>query len=280
MISKEELLSYQSQDPFDLITTIDGYKFAFSSHNLSLGYRLCSNHQWDKYMIRRVEVLLRANGIVGGVMVNGGANIGLECVILLKNQLFDRVIAIEPHRRIFGYLQQNIQDNMLDAVVETYNVALGDQNTDISFNAMCLASNSHILQNRDDPSENLCIVKMVKLDDLLIDYDETINLLWLDIEGYEYYALKGAQRILSQCPAVYLEICPSHMARAAVEIGDLQSLLSNSGYVGFYDVRDDRVITTQRRQTWYEIKNLAEFTQPLEKRRYTDCLFLKGGNEY
>jgi hypothetical protein len=74
-------------------------------------------------------------------------------------------------------------------------------------------------------------VPSVKLDDLL--KDQSFDLIFMDIEGSEYFAMKGMPNLLAQCKVLVAEFIPHHLDRVGgisvsdfIEpLQDFQSLL-------------------------------------------------------
>lgn len=61
-----------------------------------------------------------------------------------------------------------------------------------------------------------------------------LRLLKIDVEGYEYFALKGAGAVLGRCRAVLAEYAPGYMKKAGLEPARLLQLLSASGFTPFF----------------------------------------------
>lgn len=123
-----------------------------------------------------------------GVAVQAGGNIGLWPMRL--SNFFDRVITFEPDTVSRACLQQNVSGN-----VTVYSEALGDV-----AGACCIKHRglgSHRVMDGQD-------VPVVTIDSLNL---ETVDFLQLDIEGYEWHALKGAEATIARCrPVIQVEL--------------------------------------------------------------------------
>jgi len=142
------------------------------------------------------------------VFLDIGANIGYYTNlvgVLLANK--GKVIAFEPLKRIYKQNKISIKKNELWNV-RLYNYGVGEKNEkkEIYIGFKNVAGSSIIkekysLENQTyDQTE---IVKIIKLDSFL--KEKKIDLIKIDVEGYEYYVLKGMLSILKNRPNLILE---------------------------------------------------------------------------
>jgi hypothetical protein len=69
---------------------------------------------------------------------------------------------------------------------------------------------------------------------------EKVEYIKVDTEGWEYFVLLGAQKILERCkPILQLEINETNMRQCGVSRQDLLSLLEKYGYVLQATVNDE-----------------------------------------
>ena len=122
-------------------------------------------------------------------VVQAGGNCGLYTASYAKYA--QHVITFEPESNNFKCLEQNItEDN-----VTMYEAALGDRECLVGVEVD--PTNSGATRVVDDG-----VIKQVRLDDYGLEPD----LIHLDIEGHEPYALNGMLDTLNRChPAVALE---------------------------------------------------------------------------
>lgn len=187
---------------------------------------------------RELEFLLRQVR-PGDVVVDVGANVGLYTVFLAHAVgPSGHVYAFEPEPRNFDLLCQNVALNRLSQVT-TVNQAVSDR----TGKAVLHLSKTHGALHRMHPSR-LCRqtleVDCVRLDDFFNDPRQRVNLVKLDIEGHEYHALRGMQRVLSACPqlGVFMEFGAPWLAEAGVAPVDVFAFLDAQGF-GTQEVRDD-----------------------------------------
>ncbi len=131
-------------------------------------------------------------------IVDAGANIGLfslyACAFGAK-----KVYAFEPVRETFEMLERNIAANRLGKVVSAVNAALGAKRgaakikccTKGEGSAMIAVGNPGV--NEGLNYEAVRDVKMLALDDII---RRKIDLIKIDVEGYEKKVLLGAARLI------------------------------------------------------------------------------------
>jgi FkbM family methyltransferase len=141
-----------------------------------------------------------------------GAHIGAHAVPLSKH--CSNLVAIEANPHTYKYLKTNLTLNCCSNVV-SYNVAAGENVDKIKFllntensggsKRMPISVQSHYVY--DDP--DVIEVDTIPLDTL--PDQRVFDLILMDIEGSEYFALKGMQRILSEAKALSVEFLPHHL---------------------------------------------------------------------
>ena len=126
----------------------------------------------------------------GDAVIDIGANIGtvtLESAVKVSSK--GRVYSIEPNKKIFKFLAENIKLNNLQNV-KIFNVALGEKNDSVIFSS----KRSDVL-NSVSITEEGEEISLCKLDDLPIN-ESKINLMKIDVLGYEKFVFGGAKKIL------------------------------------------------------------------------------------
>ena len=124
------------------------------------------------------------------LIIDAGAHIGLTTLYFKKAYPGAQILAIEPHPDTFSLLEKNIYNNNLDGV-ELLNTALStsdelvtlheDTSADKWFSTASLQAKAWNGQQQTQP----LTVPSLKLNTLLADIDDTVELLKLDIEGAE-----------------------------------------------------------------------------------------------
>lgn len=162
-------------------------------------------------------------------VIDVGSNIGYY--LILEARLLGRngtVIAIEPIRRTFRYLLKNIEINNINNV-KAINVALSDK---MGLAKMINRDGSNwarILEDKDHNISRLETVTVTTGDKLLWSL-EKIDLIRMDVEGYEYYIIKGCCNIIKKhLPSFLIEVHSTLLGKHKLQ--SLLSMFRDLGYV-------------------------------------------------
>lgn len=172
-------------------------------------------------------------------IVDVGANLGEISIAAVKRGLAKRAIAIEPDSLNFQILQTNILLNNLVQEVHCHQVAVGaisGQSLKLKLSNINFGDHQ-IASSKIDPknSDRTIDVKVRLLDELAPNLTRDKDLLWMDIQGYEYHALLGAKAVLrSQIPIV-MELSPNHLKHHCL-FNELVILFEH--YEGFWDLAE------------------------------------------
>lgn len=141
-----------------------------------------------------------------------GAHIGTLAIPISK--LCKELVAIEANPNTFDLLTMNIALNAA-ANCRAINIAASDKDENIDF--LLNRANSggskrapklkQFMYYYDNPK--MVSIKAVSLDEHL--EDKKFDLIVMDIEGSEYFALEGMQQILSNAKVLIVEFLPHHL---------------------------------------------------------------------
>ena len=132
------------------------------------------------------------------IFIDIGANIGTTTLEASKKiGINGKIFSFEPTPKIFKFLQGNILLNKCKNV-ELFNFALGSKSTHIYFSDIYADESNCVQQN------NIGIkVKMKTLDEI-IPNEININLIKIDVVGYEKFVFIGATKILENTSCIHL----------------------------------------------------------------------------
>jgi FkbM family methyltransferase len=167
----------------------------------------------------------------GDTFVDGGANVGLfSLVAAAQVGPSGKVIAYEPAPATAQLLRDNIRLSRYD-FVDIREEALSDEAGQASF--VVFSGDAAGLSGFSPSHANAgtqVTVPTVRLDDSLPDAAK-VRVMKLDLEGAEYKALRGAERLLREVsPDILLELEPAHLARTGSSADEVAALLEGHGY--------------------------------------------------
>lgn len=174
--------------------------------------------------------------IVGPGMhvVDIGSNVGY--FLLIEARLVGRdgvVVGFEPEPANFRLLQRNVQANGYTNVI-LLNEAVGDQEAVASL-SVARQSNWHSLTDVPWETVTRIPVEVVALDRVLEDLSfDRVDVVRMDIEGYERRALDGMRRTLDRSrPGLLAEIHPHLLDPTTLDefFRDLQALSYDAAFV-------------------------------------------------
>ena len=159
------------------------------------------------------------HGAGRGLVIQAGARIGIWPALLSAH--YERVIAFEPETRNYECARLNLTAY---PTVELHHAALGKTIERRWVEWSAESSGSHQIVDSEDEYTEPCDV--VTIDSLGASPDA----IFLDIEGFEIYALEGAVKTLERChPMLVLEENNARI-RYGFNKGDLGKWLYQFGY--------------------------------------------------
>jgi FkbM family methyltransferase len=176
----------------------------------------------------------------GDIALDVGANLGWYSVLL--NRLSApgaRIFAFEPDPRTYGLLLTNLAANEATRVT-ALNIALGAEAGSATLRRYKDSNNGrHSLIPGDDIAGSITVL-LDTLDAFAAAQGiagQRIAFMKIDVEGFEYFVLRGATQLLRQCDNIVCEYSPQSLALAGQPADVLIELLKASGLraQGFID---------------------------------------------
>ena len=212
--------------------------------------------------------------------VDVGANVGVYTCVASRCSPKTRVIAFEPVPENFGYLQRNIDRNGLRNEVIVERVALGEADGElrISLDEGSIGTH-HAVRSGPIDSASSITVPVRSLDSYMEERHETrVDLIKVDVEGYESAVLKGARRLLEdQRPSLLVEFIPRDILRAGYNPRQFLELLFHSyGDVFLIDEARSRLLPcvggSSDRLTAHKYQNRIANLVAIDKLRHPEHL--------
>jgi FkbM family methyltransferase len=148
-------------------------------------------------------------------IVDVGANIGIyACVGAAHLPADGHLIAFEPVPANLELLHHNLAENGLSSQVTAEPLALSDKAGDTVIH-LAPSSGNHSLAARVAGDSGTSLPVRVTTLDEYVGTDRQIDLLKIDVEGYDGYVLRGASRVLREHrPTLLVEFVPTHLRKA------------------------------------------------------------------
>lgn len=209
---------------------------------------------------------LKKNLNKGDVFIDAGANVGSYALIAAKQVgKTGLVFAFEPVGETFNRLDENVRLNEYDNI-QAEKKALFDKNTTLD---LFLANKTNLgmssIYHHDTESGKVEKAEAVSLDNYIGNqHINRIDLVKIDIEGSEMFALKGMQKTLERFkPKILIELKEETHTQSDFSINDIISYLSMLGY--------EQWIIDEKGECSRDIKNKPE--------GYFNFLFIPVGSE-
>lgn len=191
-----------------LLVNTDSGIYVVDPEDYAVGWELRKSGSYESEQLKRLKGLVNSDTRVLIV----GAHVGTMAIPLAD--VCKHVTAVEANPQTFGLLEMNIKLNHLTNC-DAFNIAASDSSSDIRF--LLNKSNSggskrkpiidQYIYSYDNPEE--ISVPGARLDDYFAG--RSFDLIVMDIEGSEYFALKGMSRLLSESAALMIEFLPHHL---------------------------------------------------------------------
>lgn len=168
-----------------------------------------------------------------GVVLDLGANIGVTSYHLAKNFPESEIYSFEPLALNMNTLKR-IKTKFHLTNIHEYEVAVGEESGTLEMvmpviNNVPMHGLSHVLhkENKEFNEGNKFKVPVVRLDELndLNKPDIKVTGIKIDVENFEYFALKGGENLIRKNqPVIYCELWDNENRQKCI------SLLNNLGY--------------------------------------------------
>jgi FkbM family methyltransferase len=183
--------------------------------DIEIGSKIGKEGGYDLNELNQILHLVDAPSVVYVI----GTHIGLLLVPIARKAR--SVIGYEANPNTFELLQMNIVLNQLNNTI-VFNYAAGDKEGDIEFYMNVANSGGSKIKPKTDnfiytfDKPETTKVKMKALDEHIATENlPPADMIVMDIEGAEYFALKGMQKALASSSGLYIEFIPHHLQNVA-----------------------------------------------------------------
>ena len=205
-------LNRLGKDVKALIVETKNGVFAVDPADLEVGAKLREKGEYGISEINQISQLIDSQSSVLIV----GAHIGSLAIPIAK--ICSELVAIEANPSNFKLLQTNLKLNNTSNIT-IHNIAASNKKETIKFQLNKVNSggskrvpiNNHYMYTYDNPE--VIDVEAYSLDNYLSN--NKFDLVLIDIEGSEYFAMQGMTDILSQTKNLIVEFLPHHISNVA-----------------------------------------------------------------
>lgn len=208
-----------------LVQTLHKTKYFIDPNDLVMAPQLVVYRQWEadlsSYMVESVTP--------DTVFVDVGANFGyFTCLAgsYIGNQGNGKVIAFEANPKIFDLLRKNVKINWSMCPIDIYDCAISDKVGHVDFFAPKEgAANAHIVSKLTTAPQGSIRVHASTLNHII--GKTSVDIMKVDVEGFETAVLRGASAVLESSPRInlILEWSQKQMSDAGFTSEDMLSLM-------------------------------------------------------
>lgn len=157
------------------------------------------------FEMRLMEMVFAALELSGGTVLDIGAHIGVISIAMLYNGQMDRAIAIEPEEKNFSLLEESVRQNGFEDKFVCVHGAVSDHNGILKLALNKNNSGDNRIVKNGWLNWDLQSVPCYTLDTILEGVPEKfrdISLVWIDVQGHEWYIFSEAKDLLKDIPVV------------------------------------------------------------------------------
>jgi FkbM family methyltransferase len=201
-----------------------GVKLRVPGHDLGLAPGLLGGY-YEKLQLSIFEQLASESQLI----IDVGANIGLYTAVGAKNmEEQGKVISFEPIPANLELLRNNIKFNKQTKNVNVAEYALGEDDRTLEIYISSKSGGNHSVGGAGSSGyDDVLKVEQTSLDGYMAKQtNKKIDLIKIDVEGYDGYVLKGALKTIAKShPALMIECIPKLLDRCNFSYQDFGKML-------------------------------------------------------
>ena len=213
-----------------------GCKYIIPNLKENIGLELFINGVYEKETIDRIIKNIPLNG----TLLDIGANIGAISIPISKLRSDIHIVAVEASKKVYNYLKENVALNKMSNC-DIVNNAISDTDgqTVSFFSPDELFGKGSMAAVFTDAAEK---IETITLDTLILNKGiEKVDLIKIDVEGFEYLAFKGGMKLLTHpnAPDILFEFVDwAEELAGNIKPGDAQKTLLEYGY-SLWEIKSD-----------------------------------------
>jgi FkbM family methyltransferase len=198
---------------------------------------------FENFAIPRIQnekiskIILKKYLPTNPVIIDCGAHDGADSVALAKLFKGATIHAFEPVKDLYTRLKENTRyfKNII-----TYPIALADVDGEMDFYISAGASDAsssllepedHLTDHPDTFFKDKTTVKTITLDNWAkVNNIEKVDMLWLDMQGYELKMLMDSSAVLDVVSVIHTEVSTKATYKGVAQYKDYRSFLESKGF--------------------------------------------------
>lgn len=182
----------------------------------------------------------------GDVVLDVGTNVGETLLNFAKLVGRDGyVYGFEPDEVNFGNVQKNIELNKFENV-HVFNLGISDTKASVKLYRVDphnLGMNRILSETEAADLTDYTTIETDTLDNVIAQNNiSRVDLIKIDIEGYEMHALRGGQRSLERFrPKLFIEVGYTRLIKNETSPNEMISFLNNLGYTVYHADTDEMI---------------------------------------
>ncbi len=195
-----------------LVTTAAGWDMWLDPADQAVARSIIATGEWQSVEAALIGTLVRE----GDTVIDVGANVGyMTGVLALAVGATGRVIAFEPEHRNHELVKRTVALNAWSQV-SLHRAACGESPGTLTLHRDDHNFGNHSLARDTIHTAATQVVEVVTLDETTSTLDE-LALIKLDVQGWEWHVLRGAQTLKRFSPVLVTEFFPRGLRLAGVD---------------------------------------------------------------
>jgi FkbM family methyltransferase len=245
-VNKETKAGFFYFEDQDLMIAQGQETYVVVARDIAVGFPLFMHGELDfSKFVDALALITEQKGKHIDTIWDIGANIGSICIPAVKRGFVKKAVAFEPEKQLFKLLRANTILNEVDDRITCHNTALGESLGSVDLmigedNTGDYRIAGTVLDDdaMGEASRQTKAVQIQPMDNFVENFEASSTLIFMDIQGYEGLALKGARQILSTSPPLVVEFWPYAMKRLNT-YQLLCDILCSGYYSKFADLSDE-----------------------------------------
>lgn len=182
-------------------------------------------------------------GAPSGIFIDVGANLGWHAIHAAQHRAVETVVAFEPDPFNAWLLDRNLTENSVENVIVS-NAAVGAQSGNVRLHRYRSTNRGRhtLLTDYGYGSRRVPIADLDSALQRLGLADRPVNVLKIDVEGYEPAVIAGATKTLERTAAVILEYSPDLSSGGGLSGQDMIDRLLDAGFEPFGLDKEGRAV--------------------------------------